>query len=151
MKFSVFAFSFAALAATAAFAQDSAPDDPIEARQNLMEERSDQMRVLVPMAQEKAPFDAAAAMEALEVLHENAMAGQDIDALWPEGSEGGDSLPAVWSDREGFQAAADDFAADAAAAVEAAPQDVEAFKAVFGPLAANCGACHESFRDPDED
>ena len=69
-------------------------------------------------------------------------------ALWPEGSNTGDteSSPKVWEDMAGFQAANDKFAADTAAAVAAAPQDLAAFQAVFGPVASNCGSCHEAYR-----
>lgn len=145
MKLFAIAFPVAMLMATAAIA------DPIEEREELMEGRADQMQILVPIAQGRQPFDAAAVMAALEALQENAQRGQDIDALWPEGSEGGDSLPTVWSDREDFQAAADKFASDVNAAVEANPQDLESFQALFKTVAANCSGCHENFRDPDED
>ena len=33
-----------------------------------------------------------------------------------------------------------------AAAVEAAPQDLAAYQAVFGAVASNCGSCHEAYR-----
>lgn len=130
------------LAATSSFA------DPLEDRKNLMKERGAQMRILGPIAQGQQPFDADAVMAALEVLNTNAQASTDIEALWPAGSEGGDtkSAPAIWQDREGFQAASDKYAADVAAAVEANPQDLEAFQAVFGPVAGNCGSCHEGYR-----
>lgn len=122
--------------------------DPIEDRKNLMKERGGQMRVLGPIAQGQQPFDAAAVMAALETLNTNAKAGTDIDALWPAGSEAGDtkSAPSIWADRGGFKAAAEKYAADVAAAVAANPQDLQAFQAVFGPVAGNCGACHGAFR-----
>ena len=140
-------FSFAA-AAISLLTAGAAMADPLEDRQDLMKERGALMKILAPIAQEKQPFDAATVLDALEKLSTNAQATTDVAALWPEGSDGddNDSAPTVWSDREGFQAASDKFAADAAAAAEAAPQDLAAFKAVFGTVAGNCGACHENYR-----
>ena len=142
MKF--FAFAAAALALSIG----GAAADPIADRKANMKERGGLMRVLAPVAQGQQPFDAATVLDALEKLHANAVAGADVAALWPDGTEAGDtkSAPAVWSDRAGYQAASDKFAADTAAAVAAAPQDLAAFQAAFGPVAANCGACHETYR-----
>jgi cytochrome c556 len=114
----------------------AASADPIEDRKNIMKERGAQMRVLAPIAQAKQPFDAAAVMDALQKLQENA-ARIDVDALWPAGTEMGDtkSAPKIWEDMAGFKAA-----------VSANPQDLAAFQSVFGPLAGNCGSCHEAYR-----
>lgn len=122
--------------------------DALEDRQNLMKERGGLMRILAPIAQEKQPFDAATVLDALEKMNANAQTTTDVAALWPEGSNTGDteSSPKVWEDMAGFQAANDKFAADTAAAVAAAPQDLAAFQAVFGPVASNCGSCHEAYR-----
>lgn len=123
--------------------------DPIEERQEIMKERGALMRILGPIAQERQPFDAAVVLDALERLNANAQASTDLDALWPEGTEtGGDteSAPAVWSDRDGFKALTDEYAAHTAAALEAAPQDLDAFRSVFSPVAASCGTCHEGYR-----
>jgi cytochrome c556 len=141
MKLLALAASAAMLVATAASA------DPIEDRQNIMKGRTAQMRVLAPIAQGQQPFDAAAVMDALEKLNEFAMA-TDVDALWPAGTETGDtkSSPRIWEDMAGFKAAMDKYKADVAAAVEANPQDLPAFQAVFGPVAANCGSCHQGYR-----
>lgn len=138
--------AYAAAATSLMIAGASA--DPIEDRKALMKERGALMRILGPVAQGQQPFDAATVLDALEKLHANAEAGADVAALWPDGTEAGDtkSAPAVWSDRAGYQAASDKFAVDSAAAVEAAPQDLAAFQAAFGPVAANCGACHETYR-----
>lgn len=141
MKFFAIAASALLLGATVASA------DPVEDRQALMKERGAQMQVLVPMAQEKVPFDAAAAMAALETLAANA-ASVDVEALWPEGSTGGknDTAPAAWENWDEFVAAHEKYQADTAAAVAANPQDLDSFKPVFGSVASNCGSCHEAYR-----
>jgi len=141
MRLLAFAASAAVLVASAASA------DPIQDREAIMKERSAQMRVLGPIAQGQKPFDAAEVLAALEALNANAMA-TDIDALWPAGSDTGDtkSSPKIWEDMAGFKAASDKYKADVAAALAAKPQDLPAFQSVFGAVAANCGACHQAFR-----
>jgi cytochrome c556 len=138
---------FALAISAALLAVTSASADPIEDRKAIMKDRAAQLRVLAPIAQGKAEFDAAAVMDALQKLNENAMK-TDVDALWPAGSDQGDtkSAPAIWEDMDGFKAAMDKFKADAAAAAAANPQDLQSFQAVFGPLAGNCGSCHEKYR-----
>jgi cytochrome c556 len=139
-----------AIAASAAMIAASfaslASADPIADRKQNMKDRGAQMRVLGPIAQGQQPFDAAAVQAALDKL--NADAQIDVDALWPAGSDTGDtkSSPKIWQDMAGFKAANAKFAADAAAAAAAKPADLAAFQAVFGPVAANCGACHQAWR-----
>lgn len=137
----------AVAASVAVLLVGAASADPLEDRKNIMKERGAQMRVLGPIAQGQQPFDAAAVLQALETLNANAMA-VDVDALWPEGTEMGDtkSAPKIWEDMAGFKAANDKYAADVAAALAANPQDLAAFQAAFGPVAANCGACHQGYR-----
>lgn len=136
------------LAASLALSVGAAAADPITDRKEYMKERGGLMRILGPVAQGQQPFDAATVLDALEKLSANAQATTDVEALWPEGTESGDtkSGPRIWEDRAGYQAASDKYAADTAAAAEAAPQDLDSFRAVFAPVAANCGACHEAYR-----
>lgn len=105
------------------------------------------MGTLAPIVKGEKPFDAAVVLEALTKLNEDAQK-MDVATLWPAGSDTGDtkSSPAIWSDPAGYQAAVDKFKADAAAALAAAPQDVEALKVQMGVVGANCGACHKAFR-----
>ncbi len=142
MKF--FAFVAAALAISVA----GAAAEPIADRKANMKERGGVMRVLAPVAQGKQPFDSATILDALEKLNASAQAATDVATLYPAGTETGDTKagPKIWSDADGFKAASDKFAAAAAAAVEAAPQDLESFRAAFGPVAAGCGTCHEAYR-----
>lgn len=141
MKLPALAAAVLSLTVTAALA------DAIEDRQALMKERGPLMKVLAPIAQGQQPFDAAAVQDALQKLHENAQK-VDVAALWPAGSETGDtkSAPKIWEDMAGFTAANDKFKADVQAAVDANPQDLAAFQSVFGPVASNCGSCHETYR-----
>lgn len=142
MKF--FAFAAAALVV----AVTSAAADPIADRKADMKERGGLMRVLGPTAQGKAEFDAATILDALEKLNARAQAAMDVEKFYPAGSETGDTKagPKIWSEREAFQDATNKFAEATAAALAAAPQDLESFRAAFGPVGAGCGTCHEAFR-----
>lgn len=140
----LFALAATALSLTVA----GAFADPIEDRKENMKERASLMRILGPIAQGQQDFDAATVLDALIKLNENAQAATDVATLWAPGTESGDtkSAPRIWEDLEGYQAASDKYAADTAAALAANPQDLDSFRAAFGPVAANCGACHEPYR-----
>jgi len=121
--------------------------DPIEEREALMKSNGKAMGMLAPIVKGEKDFDAAVVMEALNKLAEDAQK-MDVATLWPEGSNTGDSESSakIWEDMAGFQAAIDKFQADTAAAVAAAPADLEALKVQFGAVASNCGSCHETYR-----
>jgi len=71
-----------------------------------------------------------------------------LPTLFPPGStEGSKALPAVWSDRAGFeQAAANATAAAAKLAAAAGSNDAAATATAFREVAGSCGACHRNFR-----
>jgi cytochrome c556 len=66
--------------------------------------------------------------------------------LFPEGSEKQDdkALPAIWSDRAGFEQHRMD-AKNAALAVAAAT-DMDGFQMAMKTLGGACGACHKQYR-----
>ena len=145
-------FAFAAAAAALSFTVAGAAADALQDREALMKERGGVMRILGPIAQGKAPFDAAAVNSGLATLDANAQrAVAEVETLWPEGSDSGDTraLPAIWADFDAFKAANEEYAAAAAAAAAAKPQDLAAFQAAFGPVAQGCGSCHETYRRPE--
>lgn len=133
------------LAAAALMFVPSAFADPIEEREQIMKERSQILRILGPIAQGRAPFEADTVLAALEELNANAEA-HDIEAFYPQGSEGGDATEAVWTDRDGFVERDAEYRAAVQAAVAAAPEDEQVFRASFQPIAASCGTCHETYR-----
>lgn len=142
MKSVLLALSALALVATSAFA------DPIADRKAVMKERGGIVGgQLAPIMKGEKPYDAAAVMAALQALDANAKKWDEA-ALFPAGSETGDTKasPKIWSDMAGFTAAGDKFEADVAAAIAANPQDLDAFKPLFGAIASNCGACHQAYR-----
>ncbi len=141
MKTFLLSLSIAALAVSAANA------DPIADRKALMKERGGLVGQVAPMVNGEQPFDAAKVAEVFAALEANA-AKFDVAALFPETSKEGDTTasPKIWEDMAGFQAASDKYKADVAAANAAKPQDLDALKASFGAVTANCGTCHQAYR-----
>lgn len=141
-------FAFA-LASLAVLQCSTAFGEPIADRKALMKGIGGIVgRDLAPYVRGDKPYDAAAALASLQAL--NAAAEKlDVDALFPAGSDAGDTKasPKIWEDRAGFQAAVDKFKGDVAAAVAAAPQDAGAFVPVFETVGGNCRACHGAWRN----
>jgi cytochrome c556 len=75
---------------------------------------------------------------------------EQFTSLFPPGSDKGDNtkaLPAVWSDRAGFQKAADNFVVEAKKLAELAKAgDAEALAAQAKAVGKACGACHHDYR-----
>ena len=134
-------------ASALAFLAVPAAADVIDDRQAAMKERTEVLRILGPIAQGQQPFDADVVMAALERLNDVAL-GEEIVDYFPEGSDDGDTaaLPAIWENTDDFVAIETTFATNVQAAIDAAPDDIDEFRAVFGPVAQQCGACHERFR-----
>jgi cytochrome c556 len=76
--------------------------------------------------------------------------GHSIPAMFPDGTQTGHethALPAVWSDRAGFQKAAENFWTQAdKLAVLADANDKPGFAAQYTLTTQACGACHRNYR-----
>jgi len=128
-----------------------AGNDPILARQHMMEDTRDAAKVIGGMLKEQQPFDAQAAMAAFDVWKKTAAEAGD---LFPEGSETGHETEAkatIWSDRDGFNEKMADFATQVDAAISANPASLEALKGAAGPVFKACKGCHEGYRVEKED
>ena len=143
MKKLVLAVSIVAFAVSAAYA------DPIADRRAIMKERGKLVGEIAKMAKGETPFDAAAVLTTLQGLQANE-AKVDIDALFPAGSDKGDTkaLPKIWEDMAGFKAANDKYKADLDAAVAKPATSVEELGAQLGVLGGDCGGCHKPYRQP---
>jgi cytochrome c556 len=141
MRKLVIAISMLAFAGSAAFA------DPILDRQALMKERGKIAGGISKVVKGEDTFDAAAVLAQLQALQANAEKF-DADALFPKGSDTGDTTagPKIWEDMAGFKATGDKYLADVKAAVAAAPADVDALKAQLGIIGSDCGTCHQGYR-----
>jgi len=123
-----------------------AGSDPIKARQHLMEETRDGAKVIGGMLKGEKPFDAEAAMVALNTWKRTATEAGD---LFPEGSETGHDTEAkstIWSDREGFDEKMAIFNTQVDAAIAANPDNLDALKAAAGPVFKACKGCHDGYR-----
>ncbi len=134
-------------------AADAADDtmSPQEERHELMESVKEAAQVVGPMLQGKEDFDAEAAMAALNVW---ADVGGKFGDLFPEGTETGydtEAAPAIWEDREGFNAALMKWRDATAAAIAAGPQTLDDARAVIGPAFDTCKNCHDDYRIEKED
>ncbi len=127
----------------------------IVARQDAMSDIGKSMKVLSPMAKGEAEFDHDAAQTALSTIHTSALKLPD---LFPEDSMTGtghmedgvaqetEALPAIWENRDKFDALVQKFISDTEAAVASDPQDAAALGAAMGMFAEDCKTCHEEFR-----
>ena len=100
---------------------------------------------LGPIVKGEAPFDPAIVSAALADIDANAKK-IDVTALFPVGSTGESASPKIWENLPDFTAKMDKFKSDAAAALAANPQDIDALKSQFGTLTNSCGGCHELYR-----
>ena len=141
MRKLVIAISMLGLVGSAAFA------DPILDRQALMKERGKIAGGLSKVVNGQEPFEAAAVLTALQALQANAEK-LDIDALFPVGSDAGDTTaaPKIWEDMAGFKTVHAKYLADVKAAVAAAPANVDALKTQFDTIGSDCGTCHQTYR-----
>jgi cytochrome c556 len=142
MRKLILAISTVALAVTAAYAAN-----PIADRKAIMKERGGLVGGLAKMAKGETAFDAAVVSATLQKLQVNEDK-LDIDALFPPGSDKGDTkaAPKIWEDMAGFKAANDKYKGLLQQAAAAPAQDVAALGAQLQTLGGGCGGCHQSFR-----
>ena len=120
--------------------------DPIKQRQELMKKNGRSAKGASEMIKGEAAFDPATAATIFTEMHDVAM---EFGDYFPEDSKTGEkteAAPAIWERPAEFQAALVKFQEDTQAAIDAAPQDLEAFRQAFGRVAENCKGCHEDFR-----
>ena len=80
-------------------------------------------------------------------LHANALAdlAEVVPTLFAEGSEGGDTLPAVWEQPEDFQAKVAAFQ-EATANFKAAAEAQEGVDQALRAVGQACKGCHDNYR-----
>lgn len=123
-----------------------AASDPIEQRQDLMENTKEAAGTIGKMLKGKEPFDAANAMAALQAWHKTAT---EVGDLFPAGSETGHDTEAkseIWTDRAGFDQKLSDFGRRVDEAIAANPATLAELGAAVDPVFKACKACHETYR-----
>tara|TARA_R100001129_G_scaffold138498_4_gene99691 strand:+ start:7633 stop:8118 length:486 start_codon:yes stop_codon:yes gene_type:complete len=137
--FTTAAFGLAAVAAAYAA-------EPQEMRQEMMKHVGGATGAMAKMVKGEDDFDQAKVIEALTTIS-NTMA--EFPDQFPEGSETGmdtEAAPAIWENKDDFDAKAMALKEDADAGIANPPADLDGLKAMFGPLTKNCGSCHETYR-----
>ncbi|MDQ3558733.1 MAG: cytochrome c [Pseudomonadota bacterium] len=136
----------AALAIGIASTVAVATEDPIATRKQLMQSNGASMGAAQALVKGEVPFDARVAMAALQNFE---AVGYAFGDYFPPGSDQGDTRasPKIWAEMAEFQQYVTDFREDAAAAVAAKPETLEAFQTALGPIGENCQQCHEEFRE----
>lgn len=120
---------------------------PIEDRQAAMKQNGKAIGALAAIAKGEAPYDAAVVKNNADIIREDFV---KAFASFPAGSEKGPpetyAKAEIWSDPDGFKAAAD----QAIKAVEAlaATTDEAGFKTALGGLGNSCKGCHDKYRRP---
>jgi cytochrome c556 len=127
-------------------AQFAKPEDAIKYRKASYTVMAAHFGRLGAMANGRAPYDAKAAAENADIV---ATLSKLPWAAFGEGTDKGDTRakPEIWKESAKFKEASDKMQADIAKLnVAAKAGNVDALKAAFGPAAASCKACHDSFR-----
>ena len=123
----------------------SAADDPIAARKANRKEVGELAKKI------KAVVDAGGpATSVAEPARQIAALEGPFEKMFPPGSDQGDTkaLPAVWSDRKGFDEASHTLMVQATALADAAAagKSPDEIKAAFGAMGKACGGCHNTYR-----
>jgi cytochrome c556 len=123
----------------------SAAGDPIAERRENRKQVGDLAKQI------KAVVDAGGpAASVVEPARKIAALESPFEKLFPPDSDHGDTkaLPAVWSDRAGFETASHNLVtqANALADAGAAGKSPDEIKAAFGNLGKACGGCHNTYR-----
>ena len=129
-----------------AMAQFQKPEDAVKYRKAALTVMAAHFGRLGAMASDKAPFDA-------KVAAENAAIVETMSKLpWAAFGAGTDkgetrAKPEIWKEAAKYKEASDKMQAEITKLNTAAKAgNVDALKAAFGPAAASCNACHDTFR-----
>lgn len=128
--------------AGAALAHGGVKNPAVMARMNLMERIKQATATLGDMAKGSTAFDAGQAAKARARLID---AAGDVTVAFaaPETDPKSEALPAIWDDRDRFNAAAK---ALVRAAKRLDPSSPDGLRAGFGAVGKSCSDCHDRFR-----
>ncbi|SMQ61449.1 Cytochrome c556 [Devosia lucknowensis] len=120
-----------------AFTPPATPEEAIAMREAVMKENGGLLRGAANLTGDEA-------VAAAQTLLDNYT---HMPELFPEGSEGGDALPAIWQNWEAFTAIIETGRAGAESALTAAQAgDTAGYAAGLQTVMGTCGQCHQQFR-----
>jgi cytochrome c556 len=123
----------------------TAQSDPIAERKMTMKGVGAATGLGAKITKGEEPFDTG---KVQGIFKTYADAAKKMPTLFPETAKAGGetaAAPKIWEDQAGFKAAFVKFEGDATAAGPAVT-DLASFRAAFGNVTKNCGACHETYR-----
>ena len=142
-KIAIAAITTSVIAGTA-LAQFARPDAAIKYRKATMTVMSTHFARIGAVAKGEVPFNKDEVAKNAAIV--NAMASLPWQAFGP-GTEGGDALPAVWSDESKFKSAQEKLISAAASLNSAANSgDLEAVKKATAAVGGACKGCHDDFK-----
>jgi len=134
------------------WAQEDPFADAVEIRHGLMLKMASDLGKIGAMAKGETPYDATVAAKA--AANVSAVASVISLDIFPAGSEVGKSpdsfaKPELWATPDDFLAKLADLNTAAATLVAGAGTDLDTAKAGLGAVGKACGACHETYRQPE--
>ncbi|EKE43590.1 cytochrome c-554 [Oceaniovalibus guishaninsula JLT2003] len=155
LTFPTLATGLALIAAAGLAVAQNGPDrDPnVVARHNHMQLYAYNLGQIGAMAKGEIPYDADQA--AIAAARLQALAGMDETGYWPDGTSSEDleesrALPVLFSERERFEDLRMDLAAAAEQMAAVAGDGQAALAPALGAVGKACGACHETYRVPND-
>lgn len=132
-----------------AAAQFAKPEDALKYRKAVFTVMGAHFGRVGAMVQGKAPFDAKAAAENIDIV-------ASLDHLpftaFPAGSDKGETRakPEIWSEPDKFKAAGQKMQDELVKLVAATRTgNLEDIKSAFGPVGQSCKGCHDKYRKED--
>jgi len=119
-----------------------ADEGAVDYREHTMEAVGGHMQAIADILKGKVPHQSHLATHATAL----AALAELTPTLWPEGSEGGETLPAAFSDRDGLNDRIADFRA-AASAFESAVTGGGDIGGAMQKLGQACKSCHDDYRE----
>lgn len=133
----ILATGMAGVIAQEAFTPPATPQEAVAIRQSVMKQNGGILRSAQRLSGQDAVNAAATVLD--NFTH--------MAALFPEGSEGGDALPAIWQNWDAFNAIIETGRAGAEAALAAAEAgDADGYTSGLRAVMATCNQCHDQFR-----
>jgi len=139
-KIAIVAITTSVIAGTA-LAQFARPDAAIKYRKAAFTVMSTHFARIGAVAKGEVPFNKDEVAKNAAIV--NAMASLPWQAFGP-GTEGGDALPAIWSDESKFKSAQEKLIAATASLASAG--DLDAVKKATANVGAACKNCHDDFK-----
>jgi cytochrome c556 len=139
-KIAIVAITTSVIAGTA-LAQFARPDAAIKYRKAAFTVMSTHFARIGAVAKGEVPFNKDEVAKNAAIV--NAMASLPWQAFGP-GTEGGDALPAVWSDESKFKSAQEKLITATASLSSAG--DLDAVKKATANVGAACKNCHDDFK-----